>query len=274
MVKINELEKKWYYYKIKNFLLSAVGLSSIVLLILLGYYFYIIQKNGSLKRKTIYLTNVLGVSKVAEEPKAEKHKSISNQPLNDLNKSIVMVKHISSKKLEEVELEPIIPVIDMAKEEAIKHTKKTQVKRNSPHSKLVQAKPNSYLTAKELSQISKVETAHSSQPHVTKKMKFKTTSINYIETMQKKFLKSKNARDAILISKAFYKKANYSKSEEWALSANKLDKKLDDSWLLFAKSKAKLGKKQEAINVLANYYKKSHSAKAKLLIGQIKTGKI
>jgi hypothetical protein len=58
------------------------------------------------------------------------------------------------------------------------------------------------------------------------------------------------------------------------LSANKLDKNLDESWLLFAKSKAKLGKKQEAINILASYYKKSESAKAKVLIGQIKTGKI
>jgi len=268
MRKINELEKKWYYYRLKKFLVSAVGFSTTILLILLAYYFYIIQKNSSLEPKTIYQKNVLGVSKIA----------IANQRLNDLNKSIIVAKKLPIEKLEEVSLEPIIPVIDMAKEESIKYVKKSQVKRsnsvNEHHSKLVKAKANSYLTAKELSQITKVETVPTAQPHVTKKMKFQTTSENYLETMQKKFLKSKNARDAILISKAFYKKSNYSEAEQWALSANKLDKNLDESWLLFAKSKAKLGKKQEAINILASYYKKSHSAKARVLIGQIKTGKI
>jgi len=266
MVKINELEKKWYYYKFKKFLVSAVGLSTMVLLILLAYYFYITQNNDSIDKKTMYMTNVLGVSKVVE-PKIE-----------EINTTIVLAKTLPSKKIEEVALEPVIPVIDMVKEEAIKYAVKPKVKRSNSlpvnQSNLVKAKPNSYLTARELSQISKVDTTQVSQPHVTKKMKFQTTSVNYIETMQKKFSKSKNARDAILIAKAFYKKSNYSKSEEWALSANKLDKNLDESWLLFAKSKAKLGKKQEAINILASYYKKSESAKAKVLIGQIKTGKI
>jgi len=63
-------------------------------------------------------------------------------------------------------------------------------------------------------------------------------------------------------------------AEQWALSANKLNNSLEESWLLFAKSKAKLGKKKEALKILVSYYKKSNSIKAKRLIGQIQTGRI
>jgi tetratricopeptide (TPR) repeat protein len=92
--------------------------------------------------------------------------------------------------------------------------------------------------------------------------------------MKAKFAKSKNSRDALLLAKAYYKEGKYQESEQWALSANKLDNNLEESWLLFAKAKAKLGKKEEAVTILASYYKKSHSTKAKSLMGQIKTGKI
>jgi hypothetical protein len=165
----------------------------------------------------------------------------------------------------------------MEKEERISDVKRTKsVKRvkSTKEKNIVRAKKNAYLTAKELSVIGKSQKKTEVLPRKTKKMNFTSTSSNYLETMKNKFSKSNSPRDALLVSKTYYKNAEYSKSEKWALSANKLDNSLEDSWLLFAKSKAKLGKKKEALKILVSYYKKSQSKKAKRLIGQIQTGRI
>jgi len=111
-------------------------------------------------------------------------------------------------------------------------------------------------------------------PHKTKKMHFTSTSVNYAQTIKSKFIKSNNPRDALLLAKLYYKKKNFQEAEKWALSANKLNNSLEESWFLFAKSKVKLGKKHEALKILVSYYKKSNSTKAKALIMQIKMGKI
>jgi len=137
---------------------------------------------------------------------------------------------------------------------------------------MVKAKASTYLTASELSSIRQEVIVMDTER--IKKINLNGSSANYIETMKKKFSKSKNPREALLLAKAFYAKKEYSKSEEWALTANKFDSNKDESWHIFAKSKAKLGQKDEAIKILASYYKRSHSPKTKALIVKIKTGRL
>ena len=148
--------------------------------------------------------------------------------------------------------------------------KKLYVKSNLKTTrKHVKAKSSNYLTTKELKTIN---TALDSRK--IKTINITTSSANYIETIHKKFIATKKPREALLLSKAFYAKQEYSKSEEWALRANKLNSQLDESWLMFAKSKVKLGKRDEALKILLSYYKKSRSSKAKALIEKIKTERL
>ena len=269
MHKVKELEKKWFQYKIKQMLMPAIKISSLYLLVVGSYYLY--DKNGDIVLSP-NKTNVLGVS----------------MEMNDstIEKKIVSVKtvpqpqeEIAQEVEEKIVLRPIIPVIDMEREERIsetvKHRKQVKKYHSAKPQNSLKAKKNSYLTAKELATIAKPQRHIEVVPHrKTKKIHFTSTSTNYVERMKQKFSKSKSPRDALLLAKAYYKKQNYSEAEEWALSANKLDNSLEDSWLLFAKSKAKLGKKKEALKILLSYYRKSQSSKAKSLIGQIKTGRI
>jgi len=260
MLKIDELEKKWYRYKVKKTVLPMVSvvLSSVVFGG--GYYLYDSKSNIFSPTSNKISKVVLGVSK----------------EMNDSEVKEVLTLDTAKKELEAVSLEPIIPVIDMEKEERIKQTKK-YVKKASTHKvnrHTVKAKANQYLTASELSVMAKAEKVKVVKPHVTKKMSFQTTSVNYIDTMKEKFSRTGKSRDALLLSRAYFKEGNFKEAEQWALSANKLDSKSEESWFLFAKSKAKLGKKKEALKILISYYKKSHTAKTKELIGQIKTGKI
>ena len=270
MHKVKELEKKWFHYKMKQMLMPAIKISSLYLLFVGSYYLY--DKNGDMVLSP-NKTNVLGVSMEMNDSIVVEKKIVSTKvapkPQEEKNKEVE----------EKIVLRPIIPVIDMEREERIsetvKHHKVVKRHHSSKPQNSVKAKKNSYLTAKELATIAKphgrIEVV---PPRKTKKIHFTSTSTNYIARMKQKFSKSKSPRDALLLAKAYYKKQNYSEAEEWALSANKLDNSLEDSWLLFAKSKAKLGKQKEALKILVSYYRKSQSSKVKSLIGQIKTGRI
>lgn len=260
MHKIKELEDKWFKYKMKKLLSPVLSFSLVSLLLTASYYVYDTQGSTLLSLPVSdKATNVLAAhdsvdSKVKEKPILLKEEVVEKP-----------------KEVEQVALIPIIPVIDMEKEERI-----SDVKRRKPRkvAKTVLAKKNNYLTAKELAVIGKTPKSIVPLPRKTKKMAFTSTSANYVEMMKQKFYKSNSPRDALLLAKTYYKSAEYAESEKWALSANKLDNSLEGSWLLFAKSKVKLGKRKEALKILVSYYKKSHSLKAKRLIGQIKTGRI
>ena len=280
MHKVKELEVKWFHYKVKQIIMPAIKVSSLYLLVIGAYYMY--DKNGDMVLSP-KITNVLGVSMEVNDSLVEKEIIIAKT--TEVSQESEEKKDKIIEKKEKIVLSPIIPVIDMEKEERISETvkKHKQVKKHKYVKKhhatkpknTVKAKKNSYLTAKELGVIKKskkrVEVV---PPRKTKKIHFTSTSTNYVERMKQKFSKSNSPRDALLLAKAYYKKQQYSEAEEWALSANKLDNTLEESWLFFAKSKAKLGKKKEALTILVSYYKKSHSSKAMSLIRQIKSGKI
>jgi len=274
MHKVKELEVKWFHYKVKQIIMPAIKVSSLYLLVIGAYYMY--DKNGDMVLSP-KITNVLGVSMEVNDSLVEKEIIIAKT--TEVSQESEEKKDKIIEKKEKIVLSPIIPVIDMEKEERISETVKKHkyVKKHhvTKEKSAVKAKKNTYLTAKELGGVKKskmrVEVV---PPRKTKKIYFTSTSSNYIERMKQKFSKSNSPRDALLLAKAYYKKHQYSSSEKWALSANKLDNSLEESWLFFAKSKAKLGKRKEALTILVSYYKKSHSPKAKSLIGQIKTGRI
>ncbi|HIP51375.1 MAG TPA: hypothetical protein EYG94_04720 [Campylobacterales bacterium] len=279
MHKVEELESRWFNYKVKQIISPAIKVSSLYLLLAGSYYVYS-NKSDMLMFLTPSrgMTNVLGVSIEVNNSIIEKTTIVKNEAVEN-KEEIIKKEEVSAvpKIIEKIALIPIVPVIDMEKEERIPETKRVKsVKRvkSTNRTKTVRAKKNAYLTAKELDVIGKSKQRIEVVPRKTKKMNFTSTSSNYLETMKNKFSKSNSPRDALLVAKTYYKNAEYSKSEKWALSANKLDNSLEDSWLFFAKSKAKLGKKKEALKILVSYYKKSQSKKAKRLIGQIQTGRI
>jgi hypothetical protein len=267
MDKIRKLEQQWTRYKAKKIVLLLLFLSIFYALSAGGYYAFLNwdSVNNFFSKKVVLhdlnasTPNEKGV--VHEEDRAE-----------DIIKKEVIEKEESAEvPAEELSLKPVIPIIDMEKERVT--TPKPVVRKEKTHSNRVNAKPSTYLTAQELSKI-KVSNREERDTTRLKKIHLGSSSKDYIETMKKKFLKSKNSRDALLLAKAFYREKNYKESEKWALEANKLDSHLDESWILFAQAKAKMGKKNEAIKVLAMYYKENRLPKIKAMIEKIKTGKL
>ena len=101
----------------------------------------------------------------------------------------------------------------------------------------------------------------------------KTTNITAYKDVENRFKRSHDIDDSLFLARSYYKKGNYKKSEYWALETNKVNPNIEESMLIFVKSKMKLGRKQEARNILTVYLKKSNSHEAKKLLYSIENGK-
>ncbi len=93
-----------------------------------------------------------------------------------------------------------------------------------------------------------------------------------LSKLQKQFAKTNDIGIALIIAKEYYKLGNYQEASRWALKANNIDKNNEESWVVFAKSAYKMGKKGIAMNALKIYYKKSHSQRALKLLRQMIQG--
>jgi len=258
MINTRELEKRWYKYKTKGVLLVTSILTLLSLLIYGGYYIlYKLNINININKKE-HPKAVMGIQKIREKNSSSIYNIIEED-----------------KKDNSVLLSPTIPIIDLEKEKQKDNSvKKRAIKYNiaqkhyKPHHKrkLVKAKVSTYLTPRELSV---VNGDNISSHRKKKKINFQQSSNNYMSIMKQKFARNKNPRDALLVAKAYYSAGNYKKSEEWALKANSLNSHLDESWLIFAKSKDKMGKRREALKILIAYYNKSKSPKVKALINKM-----
>jgi len=88
--------------------------------------------------------------------------------------------------------------------------------------------------------------------------------------IESRFSVAPDPDDSLFLANMYYDKRKYSKAAYWALQTNRLSGDIEQSWLIFAKSKAKIGKKNEAIRVLSQYVKRSKSEKAKKLLKKLK----
>ena len=85
--------------------------------------------------------------------------------------------------------------------------------------------------------------------------------------VKNRFSMAPDPDDSLFLARNYYKEGKYSKAAYWALQTNKLNGDIEESWLIFAKSKSKTGHRNEAIRVLSQYVDKSNSIEAgKLLI--------
>ncbi|MDR0666242.1 MAG: hypothetical protein LBF71_02410 [Campylobacteraceae bacterium] len=104
-------------------------------------------------------------------------------------------------------------------------------------------------------------------PPVENKIFIETNDIQNIDELIKKFETSNNIVFATMISEEYFDRKNYKKSLEWALRANEIDPQNELSWIMFARSQVKLGKREDAIRALEIYtdYAKGAASAANLL---------
>ncbi|RUM67224.1 MAG: hypothetical protein DSZ05_03095, partial [Sulfurospirillum sp.] len=91
-----------------------------------------------------------------------------------------------------------------------------------------------------------------------------------VRFLRKKFYATNNIKYAMEIAQHYYNVKQYQKALKWSLIANEVDEKKPETWILFAKTKMKMGKKQDALNVLNAYLKTYSSAKVSRYLKKLK----
>jgi hypothetical protein len=105
-------------------------------------------------------------------------------------------------------------------------------------------------------------------------IKIETHEVNSIQYLKEKFEKTHSIVFALMLAEEYYHTKNYNESNKWALIANNVDSENEKSWIWFAKSKLKLGHKEDAILALKAYLKNNKSKAAQSLLNQITLGEV
>ena len=254
MYDVEGLEKEWKRYKSKQrmpWIVSAVLIVLIIVLIIFRADFstllsrYSGDDNSSIKKeKTIEKSRPLKPYVPTMTPKSESNQSA--QKIAPVKSSKETNQSTEKKKTPSMTIE-VSDLVAAPVEERKRKYLKIEVTDRYPTKK-----------------------KQTEKPKVSTKKKKKRT----IGSAENNFSKSRSYYDALYLAHAYYKKGNYAKAQKWALVTNDINSKLEESWLIFAKAKAKLGQRSEAQQVLSAYIAKTNSSKAKALLRKIKKGKL
>jgi len=252
MLNIKELEKRWLKYKIKSLIPYISIFVTIPLIIFLG----------------IILLNYLPI-KTTQVP----HRIIEKKKHIFIKKKIAVVK----KKI------IIVKKKKIKKEIQLKHVKSVELRPSLGFMKRIQNSAQPYYDDSDnidISNIKKqtikpeqiIEPKKAIKQAIIKKIQIQNTRSD-IKDIIKRFKKNSNPALSLFVAKKEYQLKNYNEAYNYALITNKLNHNIEDSWIIFAKSLVKLGKKSQAISTLKNYIKYSHSTNAQVLLSEIQSGK-
>lgn len=240
MYDIKQLESEWKKYrkkKLKPWLIASVGL---IVLSILGIILLPNTKIDFNKFDTSFM--MTSNSTPSEDKKVERsnRKTESNLLINDALTTLEIEKsvmdQVDTAANDSTNTFVDIPILDGKQEEGVRYGQKGRAK---VHLDIVE-----------------------------------TASITAYKDVEKRFSKSHDTDDSLFLARSYYKKGNYKKSEHWALETNKIDSNIEESMLIFVRSKVKLGKRNEAISILKSYLKRSTSQEARNLLSRIENNKI
>ncbi len=100
-----------------------------------------------------------------------------------------------------------------------------------------------------------------------------TKANNTLEYLIKRFNEKRDPKLASYIAQSYYKKANYKEAVKWSVMANSLDPSSEETWLIFARSKVKMGQKEDAIKALRVYLNQYSSRNIKSFLQSLESGR-
>lgn len=254
---IKALEKEWTQYNKKRYRpFYFIGLFFLVLLS--GIYVY---------KKTVFLKKTVPVTVIKKSQERVKKPAIVSKSVEKTPYTLLSNSAILSIQMDKHETEDTINVGNTLNAEHLQRdTKEVEIPTlpiidNIPVIDTVREKK------KRRKKKSLKENLHVNVKHKKRHLKIlKSSGKIALKDVAHRFRRTHNVDDALFLSKSYYKQKRYLKSEYWALETNKLDANIEDSWIIFVKSKIKLGQKSEAVKILKKYIAQSHSQKAKKLL--------
>lgn len=268
MLSIDELEKRWLYYKIKSYIPHAI-IALIIFLIALVVFMVTDSKPD---KSSITDTPIKKIEKVElkSTPDTSYTKQNKMNPTDDSpdknskqnsSKTTIVEKPRDENRESENEKVVISPSFDFLKEIEKEAKKPTPKKKESQK---------------------KADTKKKSETEPAVKEEKKNVIINIgkentqkeIQDVIRRFKKTNSPVLSLFVAKKYYEAGDYTMAYNYALITNKIDNEIETSWLIFAKSLVKLNQKDKAIKTLKEYVNHSHSSRARTLLDEIISGKM
>jgi len=275
MLNTRDLEERWLKYKIKSYIPHAtIALSSIVIIIVVSIFL-----NSNKEEKRVTLSSDIKVEKKVEHVKAVAIKVTEKIPpvkeilqikkpiVEEVPKTIAIVSQGNSIKSDQTSLK-LSPSLDFMKKmqhSSLPYYQEEPTLQEESRSQIVEEVQE--LDVEENTEIAVVE------EKVKKISITKRDSSDDIRHIIKRFKKNNNPALSLFIAKKYYELGEYHKAYNYALITNEIDRDIDASWIVFAKSLIKLNQKEMAIKTLKQYIESSHSSSAKILLDEIQSGK-
>jgi len=244
MLNIPDLEKRWLHYKLKSYLPAFL---IALLLIISSSVVYTFFPLFSSKKNDHIITNIATPLKKNISPKTE------------IKKRVPTTTSLFTKK--ELNTTTLSPSMDFMQE--------LKIETNQPTSKPLQTKQ--VIKEEKIGTIAKVtKTARASIGNITI---IKQDTKRDIQNILKRFQEEKNPALSLFLARKYYELGDYKAASKYALITNQLDKKIDESWIIFSKALVKMHHKEKAINILQRYIQSSQSTNAVILLENIQSGR-
>jgi len=281
MLNTRDLEERWLKYKIKSYIPHAtIALSSVVIIIVVSIFL-----NSNKEEKKTTFSPEIKVEKKVQQVKTntvlakateviektlpiKKAIQIEKTTVEEVPKTIAIVSQGNSIKSNEPSLK-LSPSLDFMKK--LQYTSLPYYQEESA----IQQKPIPLQTVEEVQELEiekNIETAVVEEKAKIINIKRRDASSD-IRNIIKRFKKNNNPALSLFVAKKYYELGEYHKAYNYALITNQINRDIDASWIIFAKSLVKLKQKDMAIKTLNEYLKSSHSRSAKILLEEITSGK-
>ncbi len=282
MLNTRDLEERWLKYKIKSYIPHAtIILSLVVILIMISIFTNsnkeekkITSSSQIINKKQIENIKTV-VTKVAEKTLPKKEiVQIKEIVVEEVPKSIAVISKKNTLKSNETTLK-LTPSLDFMKK--MQHSSLPYYQDTDQVQQEVQNSAPTY-TSQPIEEIQELDVEENIQ---TPAIEIKTNKISIIRKdseddirhIIKRFKKNNNPALSLFVAKKYYELGEYHKAYNYALITNEIDREIDASWLIFAKSLVKLNQKEMAIKTLKKYIEDSSSSSAKILHEEIISGK-
>jgi hypothetical protein len=233
---IRNLERRWIKYKLKSYaphIVSAIIVT--IMTLLLPFIWFDSKKNKSVSEVT---------SLISSTPKTTPTAKVLNEESSTVLEPSMDFVHSFQSATPPLQTTAKMPqIIEKPSLEALPSVPKTL---NTPESVSSKNTPSLALNRNE----SKID----------------------IESIEHRFKETSNPSLGLFIARYHYDHGNYGEAYNFSLKTNALNSKMDESWIIFAKSLIKLGKIEQAKKTLQVYISESNSESARLLLESIEKG--
>jgi tetratricopeptide (TPR) repeat protein len=268
MLDINDLEKRWLYYKIKSYIPHAVIVLSLVIIVSV-LMFALNEESVEKKNPPVIVATQKPQAVVVKKPKPEPQ-VLKKKPLKPIVPSTPKpVIHNDTMKLE--------PSLGFMK----KMQSSTQPYYNNHSSNpIVTQNTNQYKETKKGEPLQEevteqeIEVVEDEVVDPVQKISIKRRNTkDDIAEIIKRFKKNNNPALSLFVAKKYYELGDYHQAYNYALITNNINSDIEQSWIIFAKSLVKMNEKEMAIKTLKSYIESSHSNSAQILLEEITSGK-